>query len=246
MVAMAKQWLRRIAFVLLTGAGLAGCSSIGDVFQPDVYTVRSGDTLYSIAWRYQRDVDDLVRWNNLDSPDTIFPGQRLRLSPGRGETVARAEAPREDSRPAPATRTSRSEPEPARPSTAPDAAPGRWEWPTEGEIVGTFNDGRVAGRGIDIRGEYGQPVTASAEGDVVYSGEGLPAYGALIIIRHSSEWLSAYAHNRRLLVEEGDRVESGDRIAEMGRAPGDDEVLLHFEIRQNGKPVDPLQYLPSR
>lgn len=254
---MAQRRLTRrllvVAVALLLGA-CAGSTRLGEAFRPDVYTVRAGDTLYSIAWRYERDVRDLVRWNNIDSPDTIFPGQQLRLRPPPGEPAAAppvtiAEKPAtSQSREAPATVTTapvEPDPAPRRTPMAPADAPGDWSWPTDGNVIGTFNDGKVSGRGIDIAGRVGQAVRATAAGEVVYSGEGLRAYGPLVIIRHSGEYLSAYAHNERLMVSEGDRVEAGQQIAAMGRAPGD-QVLLHFEIRRDGKPVDPLNYLPPR
>lgn len=226
------------------------------MFRPDVYTVRQGDTLYAIAWRYERSVDDLVRWNGIDSPDTLYPGQRLRLSApdggraapgadeGRGQRASTGSVSRE-----PTTVSVEPQPEPEaveRTQTSEDRGDaGDWHWPTAGDVVGTFGDGVAYGRGIDIAGSEGQGVRAAAAGEVVYSGEGLQAYGPLIIIRHSGQYLSAYAHNRRLLVGEGDRVEAGDRIAEMGMAT-DDRPLLHFEIRRDGSPVDPLDYLPAR
>lgn len=239
-----------LAAVLLVG----GCATdIGGAFEPNVYTVRPGDTLYSIAWRYRIDYQDLLRWNDIDEPDSIRPGQRIRLAPG-ASSVARS-----GSTPAPVSGSgsgngndSRDAAEPAS-TKAPAAAPkpddrdvdARWRWPTAGSVVGTFSDGSVAGRGIDIAGEEGQPVLATAAGEVVYSGSGLQAYGQLIIIRHSDDFLSAYAHNRELLVREGKRVTGGQQIARMGQNL-DGEALLHFEIRYRGSPVDPLDYLPSR
>ena len=121
----------------------------------------------------------------------------------------------------------------------------RWRWPTDGEIVGRYVSGDQTQQGIDIAGHSGQPVIAAADGVIVYSGAGLVGYGELVIIKHSDEWLSAYAHNRRRLVAEGTKVKAGDAIAEMGRT-GAISDMLHFEIRRNGKPVDPLLYLPKR
>jgi lipoprotein NlpD len=120
-----------------------------------------------------------------------------------------------------------------------------WRWPTDGEIIGRYVAGDQTQQGIDIGGRSGQPVIAAADGVVVYSGAGLVGYGELVIIKHSEEWLSAYAHNRRRLVAEGTKVKSGEAIAEMGRT-GAVSDMLHFEIRRNGKPVDPLLYLPKR
>lgn len=132
------------------------------------------------------------------------------------------------------------------PSGSPRAVdPGDWKWPTEGRVIRGFVAGDPARNGLDIAGKEGQPVTASAAGQVVYSGNGLIGYGELIIVKHSENMLSAYAHNRVRLVKEGDQVWAGQKIAEMGKNSSD-EQLLHFEIRQLGKPVNPLNYLPDR
>ena len=237
--------MRRAAAVVLASVlALAGCATdglVGRTFDPAVYVVRPGDTVYSIAWRYQVDPQDLIRWNGLEHPDRLRVGQRLRLGPGSGR-VPSAEARRTGEQDAGTERApARSEqgaPEPA-------GARGPWRWPTEGRLVGTYDDGRVAGRGIDIAGELGQPVQATAAGEVVYSGEGLQAYGRLVIIRHEGQYLSAYAHNSELLVREGQRVTAGQQIARMGES-ADGVAMLHFEIRREGRPVDPLDYLPSR
>jgi lipoprotein NlpD len=120
-----------------------------------------------------------------------------------------------------------------------------WRWPTRGQLVGRYVSGDQTRQGIDIAGTAGQRVDAAADGVVVYSGAGLVGYGELVIVKHNDEWLSAYAHNRRRLVAEGTKVKAGDAIAEMGRT-GAIRDMLHFEIRRNGKPVDPLQLLPNR
>lgn len=119
-----------------------------------------------------------------------------------------------------------------------------WRWPAQGQIIGRYVSGDQTQQGINIAGSAGQPILAAADGIVVYSGAGLVGYGELIIIKHSDEWLSAYAHNRRRLVTEGSRVKSGEVIAEMGKT-GAIREMLHFEIRRNGKPVDPLMFLPK-
>jgi lipoprotein NlpD len=135
------------------------------------------------------------------------------------------------------------------PSVAPPVAPpaaisaAGWRWPAQGALVGRFVAGDPKRQGIDIAGSAGQPVFAAADGVVVYSGAGLVGYGELIIVKHSDEWLSAYAHNRRRLVTEGSAVKGGQQIAELGRS-GTSRDMLHFEVRRNGKPVDPLQVLP--
>jgi lipoprotein NlpD len=130
------------------------------------------------------------------------------------------------------------------PAAAATAGPApAWRWPARGEIIGRYVGGDQTRQGINIAGQSGQEIAAAADGVVVYSGAGLVGYGELIIIKHSDEWLSAYAHNRRRLVNEGARVKAGQAIAEMGRT-GAVREMLHFEIRRNGKPVDPLQLLP--
>lgn len=137
-------------------------------------------------------------------------------------------------------------PQPApTPSAASAADPTGWLWPTRGRVISTYSAGDPARKGINISGTEGQDIVASAAGDVVYSGNGLIGFGELIIIKHSDRMLTAYAHNRTRLVKEGDRVAAGAKIAEMGRND-QEQVMLHFELRVVGKPVDPMQYLPSR
>ena len=120
-----------------------------------------------------------------------------------------------------------------------------WRWPAEGSVVATYAGGDPTRQGIDIAGKAGQPVRAAADGVVVYSGSGLVGYGELVIVKHDDQWLSAYGHNRARLVNEGQLVKAGQQIAEMGRS-GASRDMLHFEIRYNGKPVNPQQYLPGR
>ena len=244
------------AVALLVSACAAGL--VGSAFRPPSYIIRPGDTLYSIAWRYRIDHEALMRWNGIDDPRSIQPGVRLRLHPvgdqraaSRNETpptaaacstASRSRASGSDATRSAATASGTGQ---GRAAEASGAGPGRWRWPTEGRVVGTFGDGRVAGRGIDIAGSAGQAVEATAAGEVVYSGDGLKAYGLLLIIRHGGDFLSAYAHNAELLVAEGDRVEAGDPVARMGQT-NDGQALLHFEIRQSGQPVDPIRYLPTR
>ncbi len=124
-------------------------------------------------------------------------------------------------------------------------AKGKWRWPADGRILSRFGDGGALGQGVDIAGKVGDPVLASAGGRVVYAGSGLIGYGKLIIVKHNDNYLSAYGHNEALLVDEGDDVAPGQKLARMGRGPGN-RALVHFEIRLNGKPVNPLQFLPKR
>lgn len=158
-----------------------------------------------------------------------------------------ADAGRPVTEPAPATTSPplATAPRPTPPPASPTADPDAWRWPTSGRLLRTFRAGDPARNGIDIVGSEGQDVVAAAPGQVVYSGNGLIGYGELIIVKHSERLLSAYAHNRRRLVAEGDTVSAGQKLAELGRNDRN-ETLLHFEVRLNGKPVDPLNYLPKQ
>lgn len=230
------------------------------------YYVRKGDTLYAIAFSYGLDAMEVAKLNGISSPYTIYPGQKLKLKPATGSSTETGSASGVQIKPlktpAPATTRTVEAPKPAvdtshapaetatAPKPAPAAATGGadpkdWNWPTEGRVIRGFVAGDPARNGLDIAGKEGQPVTASAAGEVVYSGDGLIGYGELIIVKHSERMLSAYAHNRVRLVKEGDQVWAGQKIAEMGRNSSD-EPLLHFEIRQLGKPVNPMNYLPGR
>ena len=230
-----------------------------------VHVVAKGETLYGISFRYGLRFQDVAAWNGIPDPYLIDIGQRLRLSPARGgsATAATQRPPRTPPAPAAATSSPRQPPvaAPRPPTTAPSSAAATaaatppppvayanspsWRWPTKGELVGRYVVGDQTRQGIDIAGSAGQDVQAAADGVVVYSGAGLVGYGELIIVKHSEEWLSAYAHNQQRLVGEGARVAAGQVIARMGHtgAPRD---MLHFEIRRNGKPVDPLAQLPRR
>ena len=226
-----------------------------------VHVVGRGETLYGISFRYGLRYQDVGAWNGIGDPYLIEVGQRLRLSPPRrGEpavVVAPRPAPARPAVSAPPPRPAISPPVPSATVAAPTApaatapAPamvvgsGDWRWPAQGQVIGRFVAGDQTRQGIDIAGKAGQEVQAAADGVVVYSGAGLVGYGELIILKHSEEWLSAYAHNERRLVNEGARVSAGQVIARMGHtgAPRD---MLHFEIRRNGKPVDPLGLLPRR
>ena len=199
--------------------------------RPAVHVVRRGETLSAIAWRYGLDYRNIARWNRIRSPYVIYPGQRLSLrgaapAPARTASV-KAGSKRKGSRePAPA-------PVPAR----------GWTWPARGPLLRGYGKGERGG--IDIGGRRGQPVVAARDGRVVYTGSGLAGYGRLVIIKHSERLLTAYAHNDRLLVKEGQRVRVGQRIADMG-STGAERVMLHFEVRRDGKPLNPLTYLPRR
>ena len=201
--------------------------------------VRRGQNVYRIATENGLTALDLAIWNDIGSPYTIYPGQRLRLYPG-GQTGTAVRPGSPTPRP-----SSTSRPPTTSPVVQPSASSMAWRWPADGAIVETFANGDPTRQGVDIAGKSGQPVRAAADGVVVYSGSGLVGYGELVIIKHNDQWLSAYGHNRARLVNEGQAVKAGQQIAEMGRS-GAARDMLHFEIRYNGKPVDPQQYLPRR
>ncbi len=242
----------RLLVALLVAAMLAGCASsrvvrrAGDsgpvtvsTPKPGVTTiVRRGQTLYRIATDNGITVKDLAAWNGIAPPYTIYPGQRLRLYPGGGGRSA--PPPRSAGGTTPAPR-----PKPPAPRPAPPKAPFAFHWPADGAVVSRYVAGEPTRQGIDIAGTEGAPVRAAADGVVVYSGSGLVGYGELVIVKHDDQWLSAYGHNRTRLVSEGALVKAGQQIAELGHT-GAARDMLHFEIRYNGKPVDPLAYLPGR
>lgn len=207
---------------------------------PGYYQVQRGDTLYSIAFQYSYSFQQIATWNHIEAPYRIYHGQRLRVMPPGVETPS----------------TIRILPSEAGPMMQPSAplplttdkfpnGPLRWAWPTQGGLLHGFDPEQPGGKGVDIRGRLGQSVNAAANGWVVYSGNGLIGYGQLLIVKHDKSVLSAYGHNRRLLVKEGDAVHVGQAIAEMG-LNGGSGPMLHFEIRVDGKPIDPLRYLPRQ
>jgi len=228
------------------------------------YVVQRGDTLYAIAFNFNVDARLLAKWNKIYSPYVIYPGQKLRLSasPSGKRTHVGSPGVKISTRRTPGSATVRNKGRstkrtPVKPksttstgskpsSTVPRSAdPSSWKWPTDGRVVRSYVAGDPARNGLDISGREGQDIKATSKGQVVYSGNGLIGYGELVIIKHSERMLSAYAHNRVRLVQEGDMVSSGQKIAEMGRNTGNKQ-LLHFEIRVLGKPVNPLNCLPKR
>ena len=232
--------------------------------KPGYYSVKPGDTMIRIGLENGQNWRDIVRWNNLENPNLIEVGQVLRVAPPVSDTqvVTRPVLP---SAAAPATATpplaaaSRPASAPVAPVVAAPVAPPPapavaspaltgdedvgWIWPAQGTLLGGFDDAK--NKGLDIGGRAGDAVIAAADGRVVYSGAGLRGYGNLIILKHNNTFLTAYAHNQTLLVKEDQAVKKGQKIAEMGNSDAD-RVKLHFEIRRQGKPVDPAKYLPPR
>lgn len=221
-----------------------------------VHEVRSGETLYSIAWRYGWDFRELARANDIDPPYTIYPGQKIHLDASGGSGQRETTSASRKKSGSTSSNQSKEDSSSTQRSSARNQGSSRnqdssvagkpdWQWPAEGELVARFGDNDMSGRGITIAGKEGAPVRAAGAGRVVYRGKGLTGYGKLLIVKHNSQWLSAYAHNRRMLVKEGTAVDAGQRIATMG-ASGTYRTQLHFEIRQDGKPVDPEPLLPRR
>lgn len=211
----------------------------------DSYTVQAGDTVFGIAFRAGLNYRDVAAWNGIDEPYTIRIGQRLRLSPpanGNSQKPVMNGAPQKPQTAAP-VQPSAQPPAPKAPE--PLLSNIVWQWPTKGEVIGRFVADDKTRQGINIAGRPGQEIHAAADGVVVYSGTGLIGYGELLIVKHGNEWISAYAHNSKRLVAEGVKVKAGQHIADMGDT-GSISTMLHFEIRRNGKPVDPLLYLPQR
>ncbi len=235
---------------------------------------KEGDNLYSIAFEAGFDAADVARWNNLDLEDVILVGQEVRLYPQPdGESQPRDQSPsvtepivnpevasvpakkpviptKNTPKKIPAATSPTTVavvpaavPEKSPPKKVPAKGPSKWIWPTRGDIITKFSE-KQQKNGIAITGKSGTPVGAAADGRVVYAGSGLIGFGRIIIVKHSDEFLSVYAHNSRIVVSEGDMVAQGQKIAEMGNTDAD-RVKLHFEIRRYGKPVDPLTYLPK-
>lgn len=257
----------RLAMLALAVSLVVGCSARwgapsesregGHTITGPTYTVKAGDTLQVIGWQAGIDYRRLADWNGLRSPDRIYVGQVLRLTspeaggttePARGRGSPAFAAPVPATEPPPRPRDSAKatplQPRTVAASAAPASGALRLQWPTAGRVVQTFAANDPGRKGVKIRGRLGQSIVAAESGQVVYSGSGLVGYGPLIIIQHDNNYLSAYGHNRKLLVQQGDRVTKGAKIAEMGLAAG--EPLLHFEVRRDGEPVDPVALLPRR
>ncbi len=237
-----RLWPTTSLFVALL---LSGCG--GHVY----HMVEPGETLYSVGWLYGKDYRELAEWNGIPAPYTVKPGQRLRVIAG-GAVVAIKPSPQVTT----SVRTTLPNPVVEKPvikrevgsqvslKSSADNIGISWQWPTQGRVLHYFSYSKL-NKGINIVADRGQPIYAAASGKVVYSGTGMVGMGKLIIVNHSTQYLSAYAHNDVNLVAEGQQVKQGELIARMGRS-GADRVMLHFEIRREGKPVDPMKFLPGK
>ena len=209
-----------------TYAPVADLSGIEKIPKAGMHHVATGETLYSIAFRFGLDYRKLAAWNNIKPPYTIQKNQWISLH----QQYAFSKQARQNI--SVANKMTRE----------PDYSVSQWKWPARGKIIHGFSSGN---KGINIAGPSGEAIFSVASGKVVYSGDGLRAYGNLIIIKHNNLYLSAYAHCRSVLVKEGDWVRQGQKIAEMGRS-GSDKTMLHFEIRRAGKPIDPLSLFQNK
>lgn len=331
----------KLFYLMIFIGVLSACAEITTRWDPQAYTVMKGDTLYSIAWRYEKDFRQIAEWNNIQPPYAIYPGQRIAMQAvSRDGTVSNIERPQVMVKSSDTHAVIKETPQPvkqvpvkqkrtqtivqnddtlfaiarregyshhqiarwnrlkspyvlkpgqtlrlspplnslgqtareqqqsdpiikplvqnnikASTLASPQASSlrqkeklpvrvSKWQWPAKGRVTKTYKSNDTSRKGIGISGKLGQPVKAAASGTVVYSGNGLINYGNLVIIKHSHSFLSAYAHNKSLLVKEGDSVKPGQTIAKMG-SHDSNKPRLHFEIRRNGKPVNPLNYLPK-
>ena len=220
-----------------------------DAVPPGFYRVKRGDTLLRIALDNGQSYRDIAAWNNITDPNLIEVDQLLRVRPPPGPRVSTK--PIEPLKPADSKDTKPAADKKAAPKKVEEKEvaeakadavdpPIKLSWPAKGKVVEEFSEGK--NKGIDIAGKLGEPIQAASDGKVVYAGNSLRGYGNLVIVKHDNTYLTAYAHNRSLLVKEGDSVRKGQRIAEMGDSDAN-MVKLHFEVRVNGKPVNPMQFL---
>ncbi len=225
----------RVCVIALFIVLLAACatSSNAPISRTGTYTVKKGDTLYSIGKRSNRSTGDLVAWNKLASASQIEEGQVLVLNPPAGSVATRSPA---RTTPAP----TQSEAAKSQAIAAANAEKINWMWPASGARSNSTDKNK---KGVDIVGASGQPIVASADGKVIYAGRGIRGYGDMVIVKHSNAWLSVYAHNKALLVKEGQSVTRGEKIAEMGDTDSPN-VKLYFELRRNGDPLNPTAMLP--
>lgn len=251
-----------VAVVSAAPEALKPLPGVENAGKPGYYTVKPGDKLIRIALDNGQNWRDLARWNAIENPNVIEVGQVLRVVPPGVDPNAVATnavaSPKPEPRPlagkpavaAPAASAVAASAVASAPATPPASAPARegdedmaWAWPAAGSVFAGFEEGKH--KGLAIAGKAGDPVLAAADGRVVYAGSGLRGYGNLVIVKHNTTYLTAYAHNQALLVKEDQAVRRGQKIAEMGSSDAE-RVQLHFEIRRQGKPIDPARLLPAR
>ena len=224
--------------------------------EPGYYRVKRGDTLLRIALDHGQSYRDIAEWNNIADPNLIEVDQVIRVNPPKTAKASNTKIEVKQEKPAiakeapkPIDRQPNKEEKLAKQEVVPEKAKTdaptdlgiRLSWPSKGEVIERFDEGKS--KGIGIAGKSGDAVQSAADGKVVYAGNSLRGYGNLVIVKHDNTYLTAYAHNKTLLVKEGDMVKKSQKIAEMGNTDAD-RVKLHFELRKNGKPVDPIAYLP--
>jgi len=234
-------WIWLVSFsVFLSGCGNTGTVPVRDGSNgvaPNYYRVKAGDTLYSISWRYHLDYKSVAAVNNIKAPYTIYAGQNILLRGKKSSEVDdgikhQASAKKKSAR----TDIASSR------LVVPNEKL-RWQWPIEGEVIKEFSLSGTINKGIDIKGSSGQRVNAAADGTVVYAGGNLRGYGKLVILKHNNRFLSAYGNNQEIRVREGEKVRGGQVIGTLGASTSLAE-MLHFEIRLDGRPQNPFNYLP--
>ena len=230
--------LRRLLMCLTIGLALSGCagnSSEGS-YSGSVYTVKRGDTLSRISRMTGTSVRDLARMNGISPPYTIEVGQKLKVSGASSSSAKKSTT----------SKTAKVVPSSAVPQSSwPPVGQRCWRWPASGKVVMKYSTSEGGNKGIDIAGSRGQPVYAAGAGKVVYVGNQLRGYGNLVMIKHNEDYITAYAHNDKLLVNNGQSVKIGQQIATMGSSDAD-SVRLHFQIRYRATAIDPLRYLPPQ
>ncbi|NMP29934.1 peptidoglycan DD-metalloendopeptidase family protein [Thalassotalea sp. M1531] len=230
------------------------------------YTVKKGETLYSIAWRANSDVRTIALLNRLSPPYRIFPGQKIIIDKNQSKASSSKTSTKNSTKSSGTTSNKRNtkaiasnkkqeygktasgqktSKKPTSQATNFSQKIKRWKWPAKGKVIATFSTAPQGNKGIDIAGIRGDRIKAAADGKVVYAGSALRGYGKLVIVKHNDDYLSAYAHNDEILVKEQQQVKAGDVIAKMGDTDAQ-RVMLHFEVRFRGKSVNPLKYLPKR
>jgi len=253
------RYLLVLLIILLTACGGGGQAvapigkyskstkaKVSQIKAPSVYKVKKGDTLYSISWRYGMDYKTLAKINSIRSPYKIFIGQKIVFkSTKKYQRTAKKKATISKKKATKKKTTTNKVVKKSKASTRPSNQSISWRWPTKGKVISSYSKTAAGRKGINISGKSGQIIVSAAAGKVVYSGNGLVRYGNLLIIKHNDTYLSAYAHNKKLLVKDGQYVKAGQKIATLGRT-GTQRDQLHFEIRRNGKPIDPMQFLPKR